>query len=194
VNGTILSYNDTSVINGQTYNYYITAINIVGESIPSDKISIIPQTISSSPQNIRAVPGNNYIDLSWEAHSNDGGAEIIKYNIYKSTSPNNEIYVNSVNGSITSYRDMLVKNGIIYYYYITAINSVGESNPSEELSAIPRSKPSPPRNLSISLGDDNVILTWEAPTDNGGFPITEYKIYKGINYGEEQFLTYKQCI
>jgi len=189
VNVTILSYNDTSVINGQTYNYYITAVNIVGESLPSDKISIIPQTISSSPQNIRAVPGNNFIDLSWEVPSDDGGAKIKEYNIYKATSPNNEIYINSVNGSITSYRDMLVKNGITYYYYITARNSVGESSPSDEVSEIPRSKPSPPRNLSISLGDDHIILTWETPTDNGGFPITEYKIYRGINYREEQFLT-----
>ncbi|MGC9060981.1 MAG: fibronectin type III domain-containing protein, partial [Thermoplasmata archaeon] len=37
--------------------------------------------------------------------------------------------------------------------------------------------PSPPRNLRATPGDECVTLTWETPTDDGGFPITSYRIY-----------------
>ncbi|MGB9636369.1 MAG: fibronectin type III domain-containing protein, partial [Thermoplasmata archaeon] len=40
-----------------------------------------------------------------------------------------------------------------------------------------------PRNLRATPGDECVTLTWETPTDDGGFPITGYKIYWGTSAG-----------
>ena len=35
--------------------------------------------------------------------------------------------------------------------------------------------PGPPRNLSATAGDGEVALSWTAPSDNGGEPITRYE-------------------
>ena len=52
-------------------------------------------------------------------------------------------------------------------------------------------KPSPPRNLKVSsYGPDYVNITWDPPLDNGGSPITSYKIYRGTASGQETYYTY----
>lgn len=39
---------------------------------------------------------------------------------------------------VTSYRDTAVASGVTYYYFIVAVNSVGEGGPSSEVSATAR--------------------------------------------------------
>jgi fibronectin type 3 domain-containing protein len=41
------------------------------------------------------------------------------------------------------------------------------------------SVPSAPQNLQATAGEGYVYLDWEAPSDDGGSTITEYKIYRG---------------
>ena len=48
--------------------------------------------------------------------------------------------------------------------------------------------PSAPRNLQATSGDAQVTLTWEAPSSDGGSPITNYRIYRGAASGGESFL------
>ncbi|UCD92807.1 MAG: right-handed parallel beta-helix repeat-containing protein [Methanobacteriota archaeon] len=49
--------------------------------------------------------------------------------------------------------------------------------------------PSAPLNLSATAGDRQVFLTWDHPSYDGGLPITNYRIYRGITSGGEIFLT-----
>ena len=157
VSGTTLSYNDTSVTNGQTYYYYVTAVNSAGESQPSNEVSATPQSsvsAPSAPQNLQATAGNGYVLLNWQAPSNNGGASITEYKIYRGTSSGSESYLAEVSGSTTSYNDTSVTNGNTYYYYVTAVNSAGESPASNEVSATPQAPPSP-SSLKILLVDDD---------------------------------------
>ncbi len=48
---------------------------------------------------------------------------------------------------------------------------------------------SEPRNLQATPGVLQVGLTWQVPTANGGYPITNYKIYRGTATGTAAFLT-----
>ncbi len=43
------------------------------------------------------------------------------------------------------------------------------------LPPVPNPVPSAPRNLEAVGGDEQVTLSWEAPEDDGGFPITDYE-------------------
>jgi hypothetical protein len=46
--------------------------------------------------------------------------------------------------------------------------------------------PSPPQNLRIaSLGTSNINIAWDTPANNGGVPVTGYKIYRGTTPGGE---------
>jgi len=40
--------------------------------------------------------------------------------------------------------------------------------------------PSAPKNLALTPGDKKITMTWEAPDDDGGSPITGYKVQRGI--------------
>ncbi len=44
-------------------------------------------------------------------------------------------------------------------------------------------KPSAPKDIQASADDEQVELTWDPPSDNGGTNITEYRIYRKTNSG-----------
>ena len=50
------------------------------------------------------------------------------------------------------------------------------------------SPPSEPLNLQATAGDNKVTLDWTAPSDSGGWAITNYKIYRGTTPGGETLL------
>ncbi len=140
----------------------------------------------SPPQNLIAITGNEFVELSWEEPYNDGGANIIGYDIHRGTTSGIQPkpLIDSVDGATFNYNDTSVTNDQIYYYYLVAKNTVGNSNPSPEVSAKPElitTIPSPPINLSAIPGNGFVELSWEEPASKGGLTITGYIIYGGTN-------------
>ena len=125
-------YNDTSVSGGINYTYYVTAVSSAGESDRSNEVNATPISEPRAPQNLHANAGNGYVNLSWTAPANDGGATIIEYRIYR-----NGTLIATVPASQLWYNDTNVSNEITYKYYVTAVNSVGEGEKSNEVQATP---------------------------------------------------------
>src|SRR5439155_117653 len=75
-----------------------------------------------------------------------------------------------------------------YFYKVTAVNGIGTSPVSNEASATALTIPSPPQNLQATGGNTHVSLSWQAPSSNGGSPITNYKIYRSSSSGTEGYL------
>ncbi len=135
---TEVAYNDTSVTNGVTYYYYVTAVNSHGESDPSNEVNATPLGTPSSPQNLTATAGDGEVVLKWEAPADNGGTPVIRYNIYRGTSPDNMVLISNVSADNTTFTDTGVENGNTYYYYVRAVNAVGEGEASETVSVTPR--------------------------------------------------------
>src|SRR5437016_511469 len=53
----------------------------------------------------------------------------------------------------------------------------------------PPTPPSAPQNLAATGGNAQVALTWQAPASDGGSPIMNYKIYRGLAPTTETLLT-----
>jgi fibronectin type 3 domain-containing protein len=110
----------------------------------------------------------------------NGGVPLTAYFVYKGEAPGKEVPLGSI-GLATSYTDLLVTNGRIYYYKVTAFNALGESPQSNEASASPHpaaTPPGSPRGLGASGGDSVVTLGWSAPSSDGGSAITNYRVYR----------------
>ena len=79
-------------------------------------------------------------------------------------------------GTTRSYTVTGLANGTEYRFQVRGRNSVGGGAESTEREGTPMADaPGAPTNLRPTAGDGQVTLSWTAPSDNGGEPITEYQ-------------------
>ncbi|MDD1772550.1 MAG: fibronectin type III domain-containing protein [Methanomassiliicoccales archaeon] len=133
-------------------------------------------TIPSAPTNLTVTVHNGYLTLNWAASVNDGGMDLIEYQIYRSNGTSGYAFLDTVSASTTGYNDSDVTNGANYTYKVKAVNSEGSSLFSNAASGIPCSRPGVV-DLDVDAGDGSVELSWSEP-DNGGGNITSYTIYR----------------
>ncbi|MFX0084361.1 MAG: fibronectin type III domain-containing protein [Candidatus Hodarchaeota archaeon] len=156
-------------------------------------IKISPISIPSAPQNLFATPGDNSAIISWTLPNDDGGSAVIRYNIYRGITSGQYVFLGTT--IYTNFTDKTVIGGTMYYYVVTAVNSVGEGIFSSEVSTIPLGSqetpltvPSAPLFLSQTVGDNFVHLSWNPPSNDGGSAITRYNIYRGTTSEEYIFV------
>jgi len=85
----------------------------------------------SPPLAFVAQAGQNNISLSWAPPQYTGGHPLTGYNIYKGLSAGGETLLASTS-TARAYVDSNAKVGVSYYYYVKAVNSLGESDASNE--------------------------------------------------------------
>jgi fibronectin type 3 domain-containing protein len=169
-----LWYIDTDVINGLTYTYNVTAVNIIGESPSSTHESATPLGPPGAPENLHVDAGDGYVNLTWEGPSDNGGSPITAYNIYRDDTAG--VYGTVFAGQLWFYDDYAAY-GVKYTYDVTAVNIIGEGDDAS-ISATPTTVPSAPQNLLATAENGFIVLTWSTPTDDGGSVIMGYNIYR----------------
>ena len=92
------------------------------------------ETAPNPPSDLRATAGTSYIQLNWDPPAYTGGSPVTGYRVYRGTSSGSETYYSAVSG--TSFKNTAVTSGTIYYYYVTAVNLVGESGASNRVSTV----------------------------------------------------------
>ncbi|WP_222429924.1 fibronectin type III domain-containing protein [Paenibacillus cremeus] len=126
------SYTDSGLTNGTKYYYVMTASNTSGESALSNEVDVTPTaTKPDAPTALSARPGDTQASLTWNAST--GAAS---YTVKRGTTSGT---YTTVAGSLTglSYTDIGLTNGTKYFYIVTASNTAGESNPSNEVNVTP---------------------------------------------------------
>lgn len=125
------NYNDTSVVEGRTYYYYVVGKNANGvEGIKSENLTVNFVLPPTAPQNLSVEYRDGKVILSWYKPKDNGGAGIDAYVIYRSEDGANYKKIGVASLDTTTYYDENVENGKTYYYYLTATNRVGESEKS----------------------------------------------------------------
>lgn len=166
-------YLHTSLINGETYYYTVTALNSSDESNTSSEVLAIPQLrpqAPDAPQNIQTRFADSQITISWNTV-----ADAVSYNIYWNTTGNVTRADNKITSVTSPYTHTNLDNGTDYYYIVTAVNSTGgESVASAESSATPAGGASSIAAPVISAENQNGVITlsWD--------PIAEATAYQII--------------
>jgi hypothetical protein len=96
-----------------------------------------PAVFPSPPTSLSAVPGNGFVTLSWT----NAPVAPTTWSVKRSTTSGGPFFTIATNITsgvqATSYSDASVGNFTTYYYIVTAVNSLGESIPSAQVSATP---------------------------------------------------------
>lgn len=186
--GAPLAYADTgatSVVNGTPYYYRVMAVDTGFVSTTS---LVEPFALPlARPQTLTAVPGDSRITLGWGA-SPFGLGGVSGYLVYRRTLIQAEGVAATIFGaSATSYVDLAVANGVMYYYRVRAFDSITAPTNygpfSVETQGRPITPPGPPTIAQIWPMYGAIDLCWTGASPPGTNPTAGYKVWRSSNGG-----------
>ena len=145
-----------------------------------------PPPTPGAPRTLMAVGGDREVALTWSAPADDGGAAIKDYE-YRINGRNPWTTTGS---TLTTHTVTELVNGTAYVFEVRAVNRIGKGRASNQAEATPKAPPRPPggggggprtsapgapRNLTAVGGNGEVVLSWDAPENDGGTAITDYE-------------------
>ena len=182
-NGSSSPITITGLTNGTAYTFTVVANNIAGNSIPSAASNSATPTsdpiVPNVPTAVNAVAGNAQATVTFLAPASDGGSAILSYTVTS----------NPGNISVTAAASPIIvtglTNGIAYSFTVVATNIIGSSlssSPSNNVTPIAISDS--PTISSITIGNKQLSVQFNAPSSNGGSSITNYKysINNGVSF------------
>ncbi|MGA1872088.1 MAG: fibronectin type III domain-containing protein [Thermoplasmatota archaeon] len=181
-------FKDEGLQIGRYYYYHVRAVNDAGESAVGNILEVYPVGLPGEPRNLAVTPGDGYINLTWETPAELMGSRIREYKIFRANGTDNVRFYANISGDQLHFNDTDVVNGLDYFYYVTAVNDAGESEPSASLKGIPIGKPTPPRTPKAELYEGGVRITWAVPKFTGGADLVGYNVYRAVNSGNRSFL------
>ncbi len=198
--GFITTYTHTGLSEGTLYTYRIYAVNSEGRSSSSNTIFAEPEH-TTVPTNLQADDiSPTSIQLTWTAPSQTYGGSITGYTILEVIATGVYDTITETNNPQTSYTVTGLKTGEDYTFVVKARFNIGSSPVSDSATATPTldSEPpsqytvaTPPRGLTATaISPIQVDLSWNYPSDDGGTPITGYRI--DVKVGNANYITLVQ--
>ena len=159
------------LVNGNTYTFYIRAKTKLGLSeTPVTSLQITPYPLPGKPV-LTLTPGNTEVTLSWTATAGAPESPITNYLV---TCTNPDVTIpNFIPTSPITISGLT--NGTAYTFRINSVSDIGSSAIVSKI-ATPSTVPTSPLNLTAVARAASAVLSWLAPTSNGGMPITAYII------------------
>jgi pimeloyl-ACP methyl ester carboxylesterase len=133
-----------------------------------------------APTDLTAAAGNSQIAVSWNEPADTGGLAITVYTLsYKATTSGCPITLDATwtvrTISNTSVTISGLTNGTAYRLCVKAANTGGDSR-WVGTTVTPATTPGAVGNVDATAGDGQFTVTWTAPSNNGGAPITGYTV------------------
>jgi titin len=164
----------TGLDNGVSYDFRVRAANANGASTASSTASTTPRTVPGAPISVALLPSDGELLLSWSAPTDDGGTTLVGYLIEFREDSDTLWEVVSTTSSTSSLFHGLY-NGETYHFRVSAYNVAGYGA-TTSVSGVPYTLPDAPENLAALAGHASATLSWDAPSYDGGSPVTSYVI------------------
>ncbi|MCL0312778.1 fibronectin type III domain-containing protein [Apilactobacillus sp. TMW 2.2459] len=170
-------HQDTTTSSGQIKNcilghsYYLigAAINTVG---PSNLTDVQTVTVGNVPTNVQLNLSSHYSSGTtvWSATADTDSGPITSYKLYYRSMGSTD-WQTDTSGSV---RQLF---GSTYEFKATAINVVGESQPSAVQTVLMATKPYNCKLTNVNSDYSAGKVTWSATASSNNIPITNYTIY-----------------
>ena len=144
---------------GYHFAFYDSSNNAVYSMSSTEAIAVTDTTVTSPYWFINKNIANKTYSMNM---SNPGS-----YSVYLAAAWNDA-------GVMLNMTEVMANNSQIYTVTLVLVASFN----------IPQA----PQNLQASAGDNQVVLSWQPPADDGGSPIMKYNIYRGSSSGIETYL------
>lgn len=171
-------YIDMDLKDNVVYQYRVTALTYDDlESTPSEIVQAQTKPLPDGATNINATRDlPRKIAITW----NEGkSSDIIKYNIYRSSSATSGFSkIHTVNSNIFNYDDFINEDGKVYFYKVRAIDKDALES-SEHINSVmgsTLSKVAKPIMTLAQIQGQKAILNWQ-PADSR---TVSYNVYKTI--------------
>ena len=156
------TFTDRNLTLGHRYTYVVTSTDLEGRtSAPSRRLSLAIIAAPEAPEDVRAVPGDREVNLSWRPPTKltDGGPveTPLIYEVLRAPGPDAPLAVVSrTEPGVTTALDGNLENDRVYYYAIRSVRREGvataEGMTSARVSATPADI-TPPRAGHRAGGD-----------------------------------------
>ena len=187
------TYRDAGLEPNTSRYYRVSAINSFGTGTPSniDGDVTLLQVPDAPGQLTAEARGRSAIELDWTRPSSSGTSRVTGYRIEWSRTGRSgwQILEANTRSTTTTYTDDGLSPRTTRYYRVAAISAAGTSDWSDidgattagiTVPGVPRSLRATP---SGAGGSNQLTLRWSAPTDDGGRPITGYRIERAAARG-----------
>ncbi len=178
-------FTHTGLSPGMQRYYRVFALNRAGRSDPSNVANATTDaTVPGAPVGFRVVPsgigGARELLLTWSRPVSDGGSRITGYRIEMSPTGVGgwTVVLARTDGAVTSYTHTGLLPGTTRFYRVAAVNAQGTGAYTRATQGTTRATaPAAPRNVRATpTGPSAVTVSWLEPFDNGGRPVTGYRI------------------
>ncbi len=165
-----------NLVNGVDYEIQVRARN---DGFEGDWLAITetPLAVPLEPTVERVTSGDRELAVEWSAPIDDGGSSISGYDV--------EYRIKDSGASWTRDRSSLsdtewtidnLDNGVEYEIQVRARNSRGPGDWSLPGEGTPSTVPGTPRNVRAAPGDGALVVQWDAPDDDGGLSLLDYRV------------------
>ncbi len=125
----LCSYEDANVLESQTYEYYVSAVDFdTGIETASDhsvEVFVPAAIVPPAPNAFRVVALDNANYLAWGDGSREAG-DFSHYQVYLDDGTGNEFLLGDTDSE--GFLDLLAENGVTYSYFVTAVDTDGHES------------------------------------------------------------------
>ena len=152
-----------------TLEHTVTGGDYSGLEGPTVALTIPVQGAPSEPRGLTATSGDQSVSLTWRAPANNGGSAIVRYDVRHQEVGGSYGAWSAVPGGATATSTTVgnLENGKSYEFQVRAANAVAAGQPAMASATLAESAPGAPANLTATVGDEQVALSWGAAAGSG---------------------------
>jgi len=148
----------------------VTADRLVPVSFVVTQAVNLPNA-PANPQDLVALGGDRLATLTWSSVP-----DATQYRVYMATDPNPSDFAEVATVTSATYGVANLVNGSTYYFIVKSENPGGLSAASNVVSVTPSDLPGVPTGVTAVAGNGQAVITFTAPSETGGSPITGYEV------------------